>query len=91
LLKYILSTISVGKFVSTESQGDIMDKFQAYAIGHHLSEWPSHFSYEDIVRSLMDDDFESHITVHEVYELYPGGDVVQFIIDMVQGLKERFK
>lgn len=41
-----------------------MDKYELYAIGHYLTEWPEEWSYKQIIDELKDGDNGMATSVH---------------------------
>lgn len=67
-----------------------MDKYEKYALSHYLTEWPESFKYTEIIKSLVENDNNCHITVNETYELNGDEFIALFIVNMVDSLRRVF-
>lgn len=68
-----------------------MDKYECYAIGHYLNDWPEEMSYKQIIAEIVSGDEGNNITECQMYEGIPLEDLAVVIDDMVQSLRNYFK
>jgi len=70
-----------------------MDKYELYAVGHHLSSWPEGLTFNELMDILHGDneDIQQEIWPWEPLEHYPLTDIGVFITSMVHSLKDTFK
>lgn len=68
-----------------------MDKYELYAIGHYLTEWPEEWSYKQIIDELKDGDNGMATSVHYHYEGIPPEDLAGEIDQMTESLRNYFK
>ena len=68
-----------------------MDKYELYAIGHYLNDWPEEMSYKQIISEMANGDEGNNITECEVYEGIPLEDLAVIIDDMTESLRMTFK
>lgn len=61
-----------------------MNKFERYAIGHYLTDYPYDSSFDEIIE-LVEQESEK-ITVWEPFELYPVEEITDLIAHMKQSL-----
>jgi hypothetical protein len=69
-----------------------MNKYQMFAVGYHLSEYPYEWDYDQILNALTVDDDKSreHVTVCEMFEDYPNELICEMINDMADLLEVYF-
>ncbi len=70
-----------------------MDKYESYAVGHHLTCWPEHCSFTDLMQWLRldNEDSDQEIWVCQAYEDFDLPSVALMIEQMVTSLRETFK
>ncbi len=67
-----------------------MDKWELYAVGHYLSEWPEDASYNEVLGLLNGESYDE-ISTWDVIDAVPFEDVVFLIENMVEHLRITFK
>lgn len=65
------------------------DKYELYAVGHYLNDWPEGLSYKEILSKMLNDD--DRITPCEMYEGIPLEDLAHTIEAMTASLRNYFK
>lgn len=70
-----------------------MDKYELYAAGHHLSDWPQELTFIELMQSLRmnDEDVDQEIYAWEMLEDVPLQDLADMIERMVESLRSTFK
>lgn len=73
-----------------------MDKYEAFAVGHFLSQWPENLSFNEIMKVLRGDgdhyiNYQDEIWPWELVEAVPFEDLVRLIEGMESSLREVFK
>ena len=68
----------------------IMNKFESYAVGHYLRDWPEEWSYKKIIDELRSGDKGIATSHHYNYEGMPLEDLATVIEDMTRALTSHF-
>lgn len=73
-----------------------MDKYESYAVGHFLSQWPENLIFDEIMKVLRSDgdhyvNYQDEIWPWELVEAVPLEDLAGLIEDMVSSLRTVFK
>jgi len=67
-----------------------MNKYEEYAIGHYLSDWPEEWSYSKVIEELRSGDEGMVTTTHYHYDGMPPEDLAGIIEEMTENLASHF-
>lgn len=68
-----------------------MNKFELYALGHYLTDWPEELSFKQIMNELKSGDDGMVLDIHYHYEEISPEQLAIAIEDMTESLQGVFK
>lgn len=68
-----------------------MNKYEQFACGQFLSDWPEAWTFEQVISELNDGDYGFMVTIWCPFETTCNKDIAGFILDLLDNLQSQFK